>query len=89
MWGATNTAQLAARLVAIEEEGLDLPTPTWDGGLSSHDPPVSDARLPQESERIQSFEIMKYLETGAYQVRIIRFRHVDGRISRVLQDYTI
>lgn len=89
MWGATSSAQISARIIAIEEEGLGLPPPHWDGQTCNPTLPVNDAVLPAETERVQNLEILNNNNTGRYEVRVRRYRQVDGGWSRVIQDYAI
>jgi len=92
MWGATSAAELAARLVAIEEEGLGLPAPAWDGSClvgSSGKVEVSDAILPAESMRVHSLELLMNKTTGAFEVRVTRYRLSGGELCPVVQDYLI
>ncbi|KAK5715924.1 hypothetical protein LTR15_009749 [Elasticomyces elasticus] len=67
MWGATSTAQLAARLIAIEEEGLSLPAPAWDGSSPTNASPVRDDILPPEHSRVHNLELLQNKTTGGYE----------------------
>ncbi|KAK4541983.1 hypothetical protein LTR36_007183 [Oleoguttula mirabilis] len=89
MWGATSTAQASARLIAIEEEGLGLAAPRWDGSSSDLTSPVNDSVLPAETERVQNIEILNNNDSGRYEVRVTRYRPVHGQWSKVVQDYAI
>ncbi|KAK5125987.1 hypothetical protein LTR85_011342 [Meristemomyces frigidus] len=89
MWGATSTAQISARIIAVEEEGLGLPLPQWDGSSFDDTTPVSDSVLPAETERVQNLEILNNNNTGRYEVRVRRYREVGGQWSKVVQDYPI
>lgn len=89
MWGATSTGQLAARLIAIEEENLGLPAPIWDGSSSDPTLPIVDSTLPAESKRVHSLEILQNRTTSAFEIRTTRFQEVNGRCCKVLHNYLI
>ncbi|KAK3626608.1 hypothetical protein LTR56_019674 [Elasticomyces elasticus] len=89
MWGATSTAQLAARLIAIEEEGLDLPAPAWDGSSPTNASIVSDDILPPEHSRVHNLELLRNKTTNGYEVRVTRHYETGGNRVAVVQDYPI
>ena len=76
IWGADTTAELAARLMTIEEEGLDLPDPYLC--LRGINMPVSDAALPAESKRIHNLEILQNKVDMRYEVRITTYQYEAG-----------
>ncbi|EMD00480.1 hypothetical protein BAUCODRAFT_170444 [Baudoinia panamericana UAMH 10762] len=92
MWGANSTRQMAARIVAIEEEGLDLPEPELNvvqscEGTTACD--VDDSRLPPEANRVHNVEILANKVTGVFEVRVTRYRLQRGGLRKVVQDYPI
>ncbi|TKA78274.1 hypothetical protein B0A55_04739 [Friedmanniomyces simplex] len=89
IWGATSTAQLAARIIAIEEEGLGLPAPAWDGSSRPGSSTVTDSVLPAESKRVHSLELLKNKTTGGYEVRVTRYHGLDGKLFPVVQAYPV
>ncbi|KAK5693111.1 hypothetical protein LTR97_010587 [Elasticomyces elasticus] len=89
MWGATSTAQLAARLIAIEEEGLNLPAPAWDGSNIANASVVSDDILPPEHSRVHNLELLRNKTTSGYEVRVTRHYESGGNRVAVVQDYPI
>lgn len=94
------TAELAARIITIEEE--DAP---WTSGLSAKSNPtaavagrdhhyllIDNSILPSEQNRICSFGILKNLTLGRMEVSVLRRREAaDGTISArlVRDDYAI
>lgn len=90
MWGATTTAQLAARLIAIEEEGLGLPLPTWNGAPTPGEMlAVDDSKLPPQLERVYCAEMLKNTGRQGFEFRITRFRKEYGRLWMTVQDYPV
>jgi hypothetical protein len=96
MWGATSTGQLAARVIAIEEEGLGLPPPAWNG-LSLADATIledthaaCDVKLPAERCRLQNLELLKNMPNHTFEIRVTRY-DVDarGELRQVTKDYPI
>jgi hypothetical protein len=85
-FGAKSVAELAGRLIAIEEEDLGLPPP-WDdaNGLS-----VDDSMLPAEEDRIHSHEILINRAAGRFELRVTRFRlDLDNHRVQTIQEYPI
>ena len=89
MWGATSTGQLAARVIAIEEEGLGLPVPLWNGESIDDTLPIIDAILPSEPKRVHNLELLKNNASGSFEVRVTRYSELDGSICKLVQDYPI
>jgi hypothetical protein len=89
MWGATSTAQLAARIIEIEERGLGLSPPTWDGLNKDNSVSVVDDKLPDEDQRVHNLEVLKHLRTGGYRVQVTRFPKMDGRRKKVVETFPI
>jgi len=89
MWGATSTGQLAARIVAIEEENLGLPQTAWDGSSLYEGVPVSDAVLPAEEQRVHNLELLKNKVNGMHEVRVTRYLGTGSGRQAVVQDYPI
>lgn len=79
------SAEIARRIVAIEEEGLGLPEPGFDDGNAlKHD---LRAPLPQEESRAQSILILEDEQTGRpSEVRVARV--IDGCLQ-YWQNYPI
>ncbi|KAI7235988.1 hypothetical protein KC330_g3970 [Hortaea werneckii] len=102
MWGATSTGQLAARIIAVEEEGMGITPPMWNGepfpssatkdqGGEPTRPSVgnSDALLPSEENRVHNMEILRGRD-GDYHVRTTRYRKLSsGALERMVQDFPI
>ncbi|GAB1730391.1 hypothetical protein NU195Hw_g1603t1 [Hortaea werneckii] len=102
MWGATSTGQLAARIIAVEEEGMGITPPMWNGepipssatkaqGDEPTEPFVgsSDALLPAEENRVHNMEILRGSD-GEYYVRTTRYRKMSsGALERMVQDFPI
>ncbi|KAI7186223.1 hypothetical protein KC363_g6716 [Hortaea werneckii] len=102
MWGATSTGQLAARIIAVEEEGMGLAPPMWNGepfpgsatkdqGGGPTEPIVEnpDAILPAEENRVHNMEILRGGD-GEYYVRTTRYRKLpSGALERMVQDFPI
>ncbi|KAI7497612.1 hypothetical protein KC367_g5732 [Hortaea werneckii] len=102
MWGATSTGQLAARIIAIEEEGMGITPPMWNGEPSPNsatnnsggeptEPIVEnpDALLPAEENRVHNMEILRGGD-GEYYVRTTRYRKLpSGALERMVQDFPI
>lgn len=89
MWGATSIGQLSARLIAIEEEGLGLPVPKWNGENEDATLPVTDSIMPSEEKRVHNLELMKNTTTNCFEVRVTRFCEADGHLRKTVQDYPI
>ncbi|KAI7216006.1 hypothetical protein KC333_g5090 [Hortaea werneckii] len=102
MWGATSTGQLAARIIAVEEEGMCITPPMWNGepfpssaakdqGGEPKGPcsGSSDALLPAEKNRVHNMEILRGRD-GDYHVRTTRYRKLSsGALERMVQDFPI
>ncbi|RMZ15697.1 hypothetical protein D0860_01462 [Hortaea werneckii] len=102
MWGATSTGQLAARIIAVEEEGMGITPPMWNGEpipssatKAQGDEPTngfvgnSDALLPAEENRVHNMEILRGSD-GEYYVRTTRYRKLSsGALERRVQDFPI
>ncbi|KAK3673247.1 hypothetical protein LTR78_006792 [Recurvomyces mirabilis] len=94
MWGATSTGQIAARLMAIEEEGLGLTPPAWDGkplypgGAMVQDQDM-DSRLPAEDMRIHHLQLLVVKATRAHEMRVCRSRLVNGELVEIMHDFAI
>ena len=86
-WGAASTAELACRLMLVEEDGLGLPPPDCGGRCATI--AVDDANLPSESGRVHQVELLMNNVTGAHEIRVTRYHTVDGRFQRYVQDYRI
>lgn len=89
IWGANTTAQVAACIIGIEEEGLGLPRTNWDGSSCDPSIPVIDTNLPDESKRIHNLELLKNRHSGAFEIRTTRYREIDGKLWRVVDDNPI
>lgn len=90
MWGALSTAQLGARLIAIEEVGLGLTPPAWDGnsistGNERTQSAICDDKLPEDDMRVRHLELMQVRATGAHEVRVTRYRK-NGSLLRPLTE---
>ena len=89
MWGAVSTAQLIARLIALEERNLDIDPPSWDRPSTDDTSLIDDSILPSESDRIQSYRVFKD-SFGLYQVRVTRYRETcDDTIYASSENYAI
>ncbi|RMY64056.1 hypothetical protein D0863_10094 [Hortaea werneckii] len=102
MWGATSTGQLAARIIAVEEEGMGITPPMWNGEpfpnsatKAQEGEPTkpfvgnSDALLPAEENRVHNMEILRGSD-GEYYVRTTRYRKLSsGALERRVQDFPI
>ncbi|KAI7186520.1 hypothetical protein KC316_g12269 [Hortaea werneckii] len=102
MWGATSTGQLAARIIAVEEESMGITPPMWNGepfpSSATKDQggePTrlfvgdSDVLLPSEENRVHNMEILRGRD-GDYHVRTTRYRKLlSGALERVVQDFPI
>lgn len=89
MWGATSTAQLAARIIAVEEDGMDLSPPMWNGEPLEPSVELSDQSLPPEEQRVHNVEILKGA-AGRFDVRVTRYRKADdGLLEQVVNDFPI
>lgn len=82
-FGAKSVAELAAKLVAIEEEHLSLPNPQQD---RSH--LANDLVLPQEHDRVHDYELILNRSDGRHDVRVTRFRvDATGHFAKFVLDY--
>ncbi|RMX76409.1 hypothetical protein D0869_10745 [Hortaea werneckii] len=102
MWGATSTGQLAARIIAVEEEGMGITPPMWNGeplpssamknqGGEPKGPfsGSSDTLLPAEKNRVHNMEILRGRD-GEFHVRTTRYRKLSsGALERMVQDFPI
>ncbi|KAI7227905.1 hypothetical protein KC343_g7831 [Hortaea werneckii] len=102
MWGATSTGQLAARIIAVEEEGMGITPPMWNGEpcpssatkAQGGEPTKSfvgspDALPPAEENRVHNMEILRGGD-GEYYVRTTRYRKLSsGALERMVQDFPI
>ncbi|RMZ27481.1 hypothetical protein D0859_08462 [Hortaea werneckii] len=102
MWGATSTGQLAARIIAVEEEGMGITPPMWNGEpipssatKAQGDEQTNgfvgnpDALLPAEENRVHNMEILRGSD-GEYYVRTTRYRKLSsGALERRVQDFPI
>ncbi|KAK5134557.1 hypothetical protein LTR08_006342 [Meristemomyces frigidus] len=88
MWGATSTAQLIVRLIAIEEENIDIPIPLLNGQSEDGTLHIDDSVLPSESDRIQSYQMFKD-SLSRIRVRVTRYREEHDGFYASSQDYAI
>ncbi len=86
-WGARSTAEIVARVIAVEEEGLGLPTPDCGGKCANV--ALDDGILPSEEQRVHTLEILKNESTQGHEVRVTRYTPVDGRLWRRVQDFPL
>ncbi|KAK5114133.1 hypothetical protein LTR62_002703 [Meristemomyces frigidus] len=91
MWGAASTGQIAARLITIEEEGMGLVPPAWDGSSLGGGPAIhtEDDRFPAEEMRVHNLELIQIKRTRMHELRVTRYRLVDGKRYKVVQDYPV
>ena len=86
MFGAKSTAEVAARIVAIEEEDLSPSPPSSKTRALA----IDDTVLPPEDKRISSFEILINRPAHLQQLRVTRYlTGLDGRRIRSVRDYPI
>lgn len=71
IWGAATTAQLAATLMEVEEEGLGLPSPC--DALHIPVPPELDRILPIEEMRVHHLWILKNNDELRFDVKVLRY----------------
>jgi hypothetical protein len=86
VFGAKSVAEVAGRLIAIEEESLGLPVPWLDEqGLS-----VDDTVLPPEENRVHSYQILINSAARRFELRTTRFFwNTDGRRQKLVQDFPV
>ena len=87
MWGAASTAELACRLITIEEVGMGLVQPDCTGRCANL--AVDDTMLPLEENRVHNLELLRNRSTQAFDVRITRYSVVDGLFLRRFADFPI
>ena len=87
IFGASSTAEVACRLIEIEEDGLGLPIPDLGGRSAST--VFDDTMLPPEGNRIHTFETLKNIKTGSHELRVARHSIINDRFQRNLTDVPI
>lgn len=86
MFGAKSTAEVAARIVAIEEEDWLPSRPSSETRALA----IDDSLLPPEDKRINRFEILINRPAHLQELRVTRyFIGLDGRRIRSMSDYPI
>ena len=88
MWGAESTAELVARLIAIEEAELGLPVPDCSGWCATV-ANIDDSISPLEEMRVHNVELLKNKSTGTFEVRITRYAEVNGRLRKRVEEVPI
>lgn len=86
-FGAYSCAQAVCRLIAIEEQGTGSPPPDLSGrsGMRAIDHSI----VIPESSRVHSFDLLKNRKLQNFEMRVTRYRTVDGRFERVVEDFVI
>lgn len=92
LWGARSCAEVVARLIAIEEEGLGHPVPSLvqiglGGGVSA----IDDSILPPEHQRVHHLGILVNEPANRFDIRVTRyiFNAETGLREKVYSDYPI
>ena len=81
IFGAYSTAEVACRLIEVEEEGLGHPAPDLTGRCALVT--VDDTKLPREEKRVHPhWELRRSKTSPSYEIRITRYSEVDGRFKR-------
>lgn len=93
MWSSRSSAEVLARLISVEEEGLGHPAPSLappgPGGI--HAPVIDDSILPSASQRVHNLGILVNKPAGRFDIRVTRYNvnPVTGARERVFSDYAI
>ena len=85
--GAESTAEVACRLIEIEEEGLGLPEPACSGRCATAI--IDDTILPPEDRRIHNVQLLKNILTESHEIRVTRYSGASGRVLRNIEDFPI
>ncbi|KAF7195907.1 hypothetical protein HII31_02787 [Pseudocercospora fuligena] len=96
-FGAGSSGELAARIVAIEEEDLGLtPPPVSPASTpssrhsSAHQSPINDSILPSEDRRVHNFELLANRSAQCFEVRVTRYSTgADGNRIKTISDYAL
>lgn len=86
-FGAYSCAQAVRCLISIEEEGLGLPAPDLSGFSGSV--AVDDSVLVPEDKRIHFFDLRKNRPKHVYEIRVTRYREMEGRLERAVEDFAV
>lgn len=85
--GAESTAEIASRIVAIEEEGLGLPIPDCTGGCALA--AIDDHLLPPEDRRVHNLELTKNTTTQRHEMTITRYSMVNELFMQHVEVFPI
>jgi hypothetical protein len=84
--GADSSAEIAHRLISIEERGLWLPDPA-EFDESSNMAEIDDSRLPDEEKRVHFMEAGKNEEV--FEVRVTMLVEEDGFFHWQVEDVPV
>jgi hypothetical protein len=88
VFGARSLGEVAVRVVAFEEKGLQLPIPLLDTMPSKG--VVNDDRVPSEEQRMQNLEILVNRAAGRFEIRVTRYlRGSKGNCVKDLTDLSL
>ena len=73
--GAGSTAEIASRVIAIEEDGLGFPMPECTGRCALD--AVDDSVLPPEDRRVHNLELTKNTTTQRHEMTVTRYNMVN------------
>lgn len=89
LWRHKSVAEMAARLITIEEEGLGIATPSLTA--PSNLPSIDDSIMPPEHRRIHHVEILVNVPAHRYDVRVFRYSvdPLSGHRIQIAEDYAM
>ena len=85
--GAESTAEVASRVIAIEEEGLGLPIP--DGAERCALAAIDDGVLPPEDRRVHNLELTKNTTRQRHEMTVTRYNMVNGLFMQLVEVFPI
>ena len=84
-------AEMSAKIIEIEEEGMHLPAVRLDGSIDDEatEMILAAGPLPPGENRVHDSELVQHPQTGQYLLRVTRHRWTAKGFCRVVDDYPL
>ena len=87
MHGAYSVAEVARRVILLEEDGLGHPFPDLSGRCAEYE--IDDSIVPSEARRVHNIDLIRNKATETHEIRITRYSEVHGYFQRNIEDVPI